>query len=181
MISAFAISHQNAAHEAFILGQIREGLAGWNLHASSVSTRSVPCIDRCDQPTICHCIARRDSATLGLFLVELRMVARTLSRWCLAVGCAPVVGREILDQNKSDAENIQKRLDKLAGGNLSAERRRREVYSDLHKLFDRGVGAYREQLRRRVEADATKHFKALTTEPDYASLRINDSYGQYCS
>jgi DNA sulfur modification protein DndD len=85
--------------------------------------------------------------------------------------------REILDQNKSDAENIQKRLDRLAGGNLSAERRRREVYSDLHKLFDRGVGAYREQLRRRVEADATKHFKALTTEPDYASLRINDSYG----
>jgi DNA sulfur modification protein DndD len=51
------------------------------------------------------------------------------------------------------------------------------VYSDLHRLFDRGVGAYREQLRRRVEADATKHFKALTTEPDYASLRINDSYG----
>jgi DNA sulfur modification protein DndD len=85
--------------------------------------------------------------------------------------------REILDQNKSDAENIQKRLDRLAGGNLSAERRRREVYSDLHKLFDRGVGAYREQLRRRVEADATKHFKALTTEPDYASLRINDNYG----
>lgn len=85
--------------------------------------------------------------------------------------------RELLDQNKSDAENIQKRLDKLAGGNLSAERRRREMYSDLHKLFDQAVGAYREQLRKRVEADATRHFKALTTEPEYAGLRINDSYG----
>ena len=85
--------------------------------------------------------------------------------------------REVLDQNKSDAENIQKRLDKLAGGNLSDERRRRAMYSDLHRLFDQAVGAYREQLRKRVEADATRHFKALTTEPEYASLRINDSYG----
>jgi DNA sulfur modification protein DndD len=85
--------------------------------------------------------------------------------------------REILDQNKADAENIQRRLDKLAGNNLSAERQRRAMYADLHKLFDRAVGAYREQLRKRVETDATRHFKSLTTEPDYAALRINDSYG----
>lgn len=85
--------------------------------------------------------------------------------------------REALNQNKSDAENIQKRLDKLAGGTLSTERRRREMYSDLHKLFNQAVGAYREQLRKRVEADATRLFKALTTEPEYAGLRINDSYG----
>lgn len=85
--------------------------------------------------------------------------------------------RETLEQNKSDAENIQKRLDKLSGANLAEERRRREMYSDLHKLFDEAVGAYREQLRKRVEADATRHFRALTTEPDYAGLRINDSYG----
>lgn len=85
--------------------------------------------------------------------------------------------RESLDQNKSDAENIQKRLDKLGGGNLGAERRRRELFSDLHRLFDEAVSAYREQLRKRVEADAIRHFKALTTEPEYAGLRINDSYG----
>ena len=85
--------------------------------------------------------------------------------------------RERRDQNKSDADSIQKRLDKLAGTNLSSERRRRQIYSDLHNLFDRAVGAYREQLRRRVETDATGHFKTLTTEPDYAGLHINDSYG----
>jgi DNA sulfur modification protein DndD len=85
--------------------------------------------------------------------------------------------RDILEQNKADAENIQRRLDKLAGNNLSAERQRRAMYSDLHKLFDRAVAAYREQLRKRVETDATKHFRSLTTEPDYAALRINDSYG----
>jgi DNA sulfur modification protein DndD len=85
--------------------------------------------------------------------------------------------RGVLDENKSDAENIQHRLDKLAGSNLAAERQRREIYSDLYKLFNDAVTAYREQLRKRVEADATRHFKALTTEPDYAGLRINDSYG----
>jgi DNA sulfur modification protein DndD len=85
--------------------------------------------------------------------------------------------RESLEQNKSDAENIQKRLNKLTGGNLGTERRRRELFADLHRLFDEGVGAYREQLRKRVEADATRLFKALTTESEYAGLRINDSYG----
>lgn len=85
--------------------------------------------------------------------------------------------RGLLESNKADAEQIQKRLDRLAGSNLASERRRRELYSDLHRLFDAAVGAYREQLRKRVEADATKHFNALTTEPEYTSLRINESYG----
>lgn len=85
--------------------------------------------------------------------------------------------RSLLDQNKSDAESIQKRLDKLAGGNVGSERRRRELLSDLHALFGDAVGAYREQLRKRVEADATRHFIALTTESEYAGLRINENYG----
>ncbi len=85
--------------------------------------------------------------------------------------------RTKINENKADAESIQKRLDKLGSGNIGAERRRRELLSDLHHLFDEGVGAYRERLRKRVEADATRHLKALTTEPEYAGLRINDSYG----
>ncbi|MGH8645011.1 MAG: AAA family ATPase [Gammaproteobacteria bacterium] len=85
--------------------------------------------------------------------------------------------RKRIDEINSDAEQIQRRIDKLAKGNLQGERRRRETYSNLHKLFDAAVSAYRDQLRKRVEADATKHFRSLTTEPDYAGLRINDSYG----
>lgn len=85
--------------------------------------------------------------------------------------------RSALAENKSDAESIQKRLDKLSGTNLVSERLRRKLLSDLHNLFNDAVGAYREQLRKRVEADATHHFKALTTEPEYAGLRINSSYG----
>lgn len=85
--------------------------------------------------------------------------------------------RFALAENKSDAESIQKRLDKLSGTNLGAERLRRNLLSNLHELFDDAVSAYRDQLRKRVESDATHHFKALTTEPEYAGLRINNSYG----
>jgi len=85
--------------------------------------------------------------------------------------------RKALGQNKQDAEAIQRRLERLAGGSLSQERQRRELFTDLHRLLDGSVGAYREQLRKRVQADASRHFKALTTEPEYAGLRINDSYG----
>ena len=82
-----------------------------------------------------------------------------------------------LAENSSYREIIQKKLDRLAGGSLDAEGRRVKLAADLHALFDEGVTVFREQLRRRVEADATRHFTALTTEPEYKALRINDSYG----
>src|SRR5437016_7204018 len=81
--------------------------------------------------------------------------------------------RRSIDTNKTDAENIQNRLEKLSGHDLAIERRRSALFNDLHRLFDEAVGEYREQLRKRVEADATSLFKALTTEPDYKGLRIN--------
>lgn len=79
--------------------------------------------------------------------------------------------------NKVNADNIQKRVEKLAGTNLQRERDRRSFYAQIYDLLDDSVAEYREQLRRHVEADATRHFKALTTEPEYAALSINDSYG----
>lgn len=85
--------------------------------------------------------------------------------------------RQRLDENKTLTDNIQRRLDKLAGSSLVDERRRRDLCAELHRLFDDAVVVYREQLRKRVEADATRHFRALTTEQDYEGLRINDSYG----
>ena len=35
---------------------------------------------------------------------------------------------------------------------------------------------YRDELRNRVQNDATRHFLSLTTEPDYKALRISDNY-----
>ena len=82
-----------------------------------------------------------------------------------------------IGENASYRDKIQKRLDKLAGSQMESERRRRDRASRMHDLFTEGVSVYREQLRHRVEADASGYFRMLTTEPDYAGLRINDSYG----
>lgn len=80
-------------------------------------------------------------------------------------------------ENATYRDNIQKRLDKLAGGQMHSERQRRDLASRLHELFKESVDVYRDQLRHRVEADASRYFAKLTTEQDYAGLRINDNYG----
>ena len=80
-------------------------------------------------------------------------------------------------ENEASSDKIQKKLDQLSGGTLDRERKLRTLYSSIHELLDEAVGAYRDKLRERVEADATKHLKLLTTEPEYASLRINENYG----
>lgn len=85
--------------------------------------------------------------------------------------------RAQLDQKAVFRDNIQRKLDKLGGVQLEAIRSRRDLAGRLHALFSEAVDAYRDQLRVRVEADASKFFLSMTTEPDYAGLRINDSYG----
>ena len=80
-------------------------------------------------------------------------------------------------ENAGYREKLQKRLDKLAGSEMDLEIRRRDLASTLYDMFNESVGVYREQLRRRIEADASSYFKRLTTEEDYAGLRINDTYG----
>ncbi|MBD3817795.1 MAG: AAA family ATPase [Brevundimonas diminuta] len=82
-----------------------------------------------------------------------------------------------LADNAVYRENIQKRLEKLAGGQMETERRRRDLAAQVHGLFEKGVDAYREQLREVVEATATAFFLKMTTEKDYAGLRINEDYG----
>lgn len=79
--------------------------------------------------------------------------------------------------NATYRDNIQKRLDKLGGGEMDVVRKRRDIAHRLYDLFKESVDAYRDQLRHRVEADASKYFCQLTTERDYSGLRINDSYG----
>ena len=84
---------------------------------------------------------------------------------------------EKITDNANYRDKIQKQLDRLAGGQMETERCRRDLASRMHELFAEAVDLYREDLRHRVEADASRYFRLLTTEPDYAGLRINDSYG----
>ncbi len=82
-----------------------------------------------------------------------------------------------LTDNSNYRDKIQKRLDRLAGGQLETVRRRRDLASQMYELLKQGVEVYRQELRDRVEADSSRYFKLLIMEPDYAGLTINDNYG----
>jgi DNA sulfur modification protein DndD len=54
---------------------------------------------------------------------------------------------------------------------------REERAKQLASLCEAAKARYRDNLRSRVEADASEIFMRLTTEPSHAGLRINASYG----
>lgn len=184
--SIHAVSNSDRAEKDRELAAIRRKLAALEQHAGASRTDVLRILwDAVEEAAVDYAAKKgeRDEIAKQLESVDEESLRKTKSDFESTIRQIDVIEkgvvrtRDVLDQNKADAENIQKRLDKLSGANLGAERRRRELLSDLHRLFNEAVGAYREQLRKRVEADATRHFKALTTEPEYAGLRINDSYG----
>jgi DNA sulfur modification protein DndD len=74
-------------------------------------------------------------------------------------------------------KDVQDELDRKGGADVARERDRRDFFHELYRLFDEGVGVFREKLRRKVESDASNLFLQLTSEPDYKGLQINDSFG----
>lgn len=54
---------------------------------------------------------------------------------------------------------------------------RSTVYASLAEIFESAVDRFREELRLQVETEASAVFRAITTEPDYAGLSINENYG----
>lgn len=51
------------------------------------------------------------------------------------------------------------------------------LYSSLEEVFEQGVDTLRDKQRQRVQDYASDAFRNLTSEPDYASLEINENYG----
>jgi DNA sulfur modification protein DndD len=51
------------------------------------------------------------------------------------------------------------------------------VYSALENLFERGIQAFREQVRKDVEVEATRIHHLLSNESDYDHLQITPQYG----
>lgn len=84
-----------------------------------------------------------------------------------------------LEEKSSQREAIQLQLEKKSGssGAAAAAREFFQIATDLYDLMGQSVDVYRDRLRNKVEANASAHFRDLTTEPDYSGLRINDSYG----
>lgn len=85
--------------------------------------------------------------------------------------------RSVLQFVNGNIDGLQDQIKKKGSSTSAKERRRCELCKSLHDLFSEGVALYRDQLRDHVEKDASDLFMQLTTEPEYAGLRINDNYG----
>ena len=88
---------------------------------------------------------------------------------------------EKLDKKIEENNKKQEKLSDLilksdeTKGMLSS--RRVEIYQNLKKIFEDGIGKLRDEIRKEVASFATDTFKKLTTEPEYKCLEINSSYG----
>jgi DNA sulfur modification protein DndD len=60
---------------------------------------------------------------------------------------------------------------------IDLARAKNQLADHLRQLFAASVGEFRDELRRKVEQRSAEMFLALTSEPDYAGLRINEDYG----
>jgi DNA sulfur modification protein DndD len=85
--------------------------------------------------------------------------------------------QEKLTKAEENLDKLQDKLDRMSDGSFTEEKERRKQYEDLFDLFDEGVSSYRDELRDRVEEDASDIFLELTTEPEYERLEINENYG----
>ena len=69
-------------------------------------------------------------------------------------------------------------LNRLAhGAQVDAAKRRVELCEQIYNIFEQGVHAYRDKLKKDVEHDATELFVKISNDPDYVKLEINDNYG----
>lgn len=85
--------------------------------------------------------------------------------------------KDRLAENENNLAKVRLRLESMGGADIEGARQRLRLCEDLHSVFDQAVANYRDHLRQRVESDAAELFLQLTTEPEYAGLRINENYG----
>jgi DNA sulfur modification protein DndD len=94
-----------------------------------------------------------------------------------------VIEKAIEDKSRSisqlqvEASRNRAMISKVSGPDLQRVNREVQLYDDLIHLFESGLSAMRDQLRKSVEKDASEIFLSLTTDKTYSGLRINDHYG----
>jgi len=86
--------------------------------------------------------------------------------------------KEKIDDIKSALASLEEKLNKAS---TDAETQKAvhkvELCDAIHQIFEAGITAYRDKLKKDVERDATELFVQISNDPDYTSLEINDNYG----
>lgn len=70
------------------------------------------------------------------------------------------------------------KLEKLATDtDMLLAKKKAHMCEQIASIFEEGIGKYRDNLKAKVEKDATDLFVSMTNDPDYVKLLINENYG----
>lgn len=83
-----------------------------------------------------------------------------------------------LKDYKATKEKLSEAISKMGGGiDYKIADKRYQLVKKINNIFDESKTKYRDELKRKVEADASSIFIHLTGDKDYVGLQINDNYG----
>lgn len=70
------------------------------------------------------------------------------------------------------------KLEKLAtDSDMLLAKKKADLCGHIASIFEEGISKYRDELKAKVEKDATDLFVRITNDPDYEKLLINENYG----
>lgn len=70
------------------------------------------------------------------------------------------------------------KLEKAAtGDDMLLAKKKADICEQIVAIFEEGIAKYRDELKTKVERDASNLFVKITNDPDYVKLIINDNYG----
>jgi len=113
--------------------------------------------------------------------------AENIGAWLGALASTNVTldnTRRRLSETRNDLQRkdqavvaFSEKLRRIGTAGSGAEDRKVQLLVDLHALLVAAVDEFRDRLRDAIEDEATAVFRALSAEPDYDRLRINENYG----
>jgi len=84
----------------------------------------------------------------------------------------------LYDEVSAKLEILRRQLDAAGAGAADpATVEREHLTSSLAAMFEEAVGAYSDKLKEDVQETASKLFRNMRAEPDFAKLTINNQYG----
>lgn len=86
--------------------------------------------------------------------------------------------RDIIIRVSSEIKNIEDKIKHQATDvELIKAKKKSELCEKVRIIFEAGVNLYREQLKQKVESDASDIFVKIANQTEYTSLKINENYG----
>ncbi|MDE0189259.1 MAG: AAA family ATPase [bacterium] len=84
---------------------------------------------------------------------------------------------KLRDEDSEKANRLAAVIAEGGGEEGVAATKKQRVLTNLQSMYSAAIGNYREELKQRVEEEATAVFLSIRSDPDFTRLSINEDYG----